>query len=138
MTAVRFLIHVVGPSLSVHTWPHSTDSSRVLSYGEELLVTPEVVLSNTGVDGKCRLLELVDDEPRQIRELGQVVVRRGPWPEGQSRLLYGGVAWQEAREAARQKAHKIEAEQERLRALSKVEQDYGPRPTSRTTATFTR
>ncbi len=138
MTAVRFLVHVVGPSLSVHTRPHSTDSSRVLSYGEELLITPEVVMANTGVDGKCRLLELIDDEPRQVRELGQVVVRRGPWPEGQSRLLYGDVAWLEAREAARQEAHKIENDQERLRALAKVEQDYGPRPTSRTTATFRR
>lgn len=137
MTAVRFLIHVVGSSLSVHTRPHATDSSRVLSYGEELLVTPEVVLANTGVDGKCRLLELVDDEPRQIRELGQVVVRRGPWPGG-SRLLPGDFPWQEAREAARQEAHKIEDEQERLKALRQVEQEYGPRPTSRTTATFRR
>jgi hypothetical protein len=138
MTALRYLVHVVGPTLSVHTKPNSTDSVRVLSYGDELLITNEVIMANTDTNGKCRLMEWIDDEPRQVRELGQVVVRRGPWPEGKSRLLYGDVEWQEAREAARQEAHKIENGQERTRALARVDQDYGPRPTSRTTATYRR
>lgn len=137
MTAIRYWVHVVGPTLSVHTKPNSTDSVRVLSHGEELLITNEVKIANTGTDGKCRLLALIDDEPRQIRELGQVVVRRGPWPGG-SRLLPGSFEADERREAARQEAHKIEDEQERLRALRQIEQEYGPQPTSRTTATFRR
>ncbi len=137
MTAIRFLVHIVGPSFSVHTRPNSTDSVRILSYGEELLITNEVKIANTGSDGECRLLELIDDEPRQVRELGEVKLRRGPWPGG-SRLLPGSFEADERREAARQEAHKIEDEQKRLKALRQVEQDYGPRFTSRTTATFRR
>lgn len=135
MPAAHFLIHFLGAQ-TVALRPDSFDASEVFSYGHELLWTDQMTLANSDRFGRCRLLDLLDDEPAQVAERGRVVFRRGPWPKGLSRLEPGSPAWSEAREAARQEAHKIEDQALREAALRDVRREYGDLPTGRTVATY--
>lgn len=102
------------------------DGGRVLGFGDELTVTEDIVKLNTDRLGNCGLLDAI--------EQGEAV-RRGPWPDGVSRLLPGSFEWEAARERARKAAHKLDDPEERARALAKVTEVYGPAPTSRTLST---
>lgn len=134
MTAAHFLIHFLGP-LTVATKPNSIDHTRVFTYGEELLFTEQVRIANTDRNGDCPLLDYLDDVEAQVARFGRQMVARGPWDRG-SRLEPGSPAFVEAREAARQAAHKIENEADKMEALAQVTRDFGPAQTSRTTAVY--
>ncbi len=131
---VYFLAHALQhfnlPPLSPHGLP------EIVGPGSEFRINAariESVRDSTGFSW----LELLDDVPEQVRLFGVVRARRGP-ASAELRKPQPGFEADELREAARQEAHKIEDEQERLRALRQVEHEYGPRPTSHTTATFRR
>lgn len=81
-------------------------------------------------------VDLIDDEPSQLALWGVVRFRRGPAPAELLRPERGSAEWAEAREAARQAAHKIEDEAEKHAALQRVRDEYGPAPTSKTLTTF--
>lgn len=113
-----------------------TVAGRVWRRGDELLITQDIRAACTDRHGFC-VLDLTADE--QVERFGRVHWRPGVWPEGQSRLEPGSPEWQDAREAARRGAHAIQNEQERVAALRRVTEEYGPAgPTSRTLATYQR
>lgn len=60
------------------------------------------------------------------------VLGLGPWPEGEQPWVHGDTAWAEARERARQAAHRLYDPDERTAALAEVRRIYGSQPTSRT------
>lgn len=102
------------------------DGGRVFGFGDELTVTEDIIELNTDRLGNCGLLDAI--------ERGEAV-RRGPWPDGVSRLLPGSFEWEAERERARKAAHKLDDPEERTKALAKVTEVYGPAPTSRTLST---
>jgi hypothetical protein len=130
----HFMIHFLAAQ-TVALRPNSADGSKVFSYGEELLWTDQMTMANTDTVGRCRLLDLLDDEALQVRKYGKVVVRRGPWPEGRSRLEPGSWQHTEAREAARRAAHLL-PEPECSAALQKMREEFGDLPTGHTLTTY--
>lgn len=129
-----FPIHFLGPVTLVAD--ADSGRGRVFAYGHELRMTPEIVALNTDRNGECRLAELIDDEAGQVNAWGAVRVRRGPWPEGVSRLEPGSYEWELAREAARQEAWKLADETKRSTAVADVVAQFGAAPrTSKTVRT---
>jgi len=127
-----FPTHFLGPVSLVA----DSGRGRVFAYGHELQLTPEIVALNTDRNGTCKLAELIDDEAAQVKEWGTVRVRRGPWPEGVSRLEPGSYEWELAREAARQEAWKLVDETRRAAAVADVVSQFGAAPrTSKTVRT---
>jgi hypothetical protein len=117
-----YLVHVVDQKhgINVHVPGRGT---RVLSYGDELLIDQETVEANLDRNGDCLLLCRVED--------GEVFAK-GPWPEGKSKLIVGSLAWQDARENARRAAHAITDDDERRAALAKFRAEWDVLPTSKT------
>ena len=130
-------VHFVASGLTIVVDASGSGVARVMEYGSELTITPELVQANTDRVGNCPLLDLLDDDEAQARRWGKVMVRRGPWPADLSRIERGSLQWDDAREAARQKAWKIDDPNDRARALAQVKEHYGPQPTtSRTIADY--
>lgn len=119
-------VHFLG-AMAVCVAP-GVHGSRVFAYGDELEITQEIVDLNTDRTGHCALLDRLDSESG--------TVRRGPWPEGVLRLLPGSFEHAEARETARQEAHRILDPVKRQAALKAVGERYGSVPTSRTLCTY--
>jgi len=134
-TPESYVIHFFGP-LTVQVSAGMT-GTRVMERGQQLLVTPALRQLNTDRLGNS-WLDVLDDEAAQLRRWGKVMARRGPWPSESSRLVPGSAAWAEAREAARQAAHRIEDLGQRERALAQVREEFGALPTSRTLASYGR
>lgn len=133
MTARLIKVHFPGKSLTLHTKPNSTAGARVFSYGDELTLTEQLIQANTGRDGRCALLDMLDDEEAQVAALGRVAIRRGPWPEGVSRLEPGSSAWTDAREAERKRIHREYGDgPDKQRALDAMSERFGPLATSKT------
>ncbi len=130
--------HAVASGLTIATGSALHSTSSVLRRGDELLIDRALVQANTDRTGRCPVLELLDDEPAQAAVWGRVMVRRGPWPDGESRIEPGSAEWSDAREAARQAAHAIEDETDRARALAAVREEYGDVPTSKTLLNYSR
>ena len=105
---------------------------KVMRYGDQLPITPEVVEANKDRNGRS-WLELVDDEPAQVRRFGKVAFRRGPWPSDLPRYEPGSFEHAEAREIARAKAHELLDPKERAKALRAVEVQFGRGPTTNRT-----
>ncbi len=131
--------HAVASGLTIATGSALHSTSTVLRRGDELLIDA-LVQANTDRTGRCPMLELLDDEPAQLAIWGRVrvMIRRGPWPDGESRIEPGSAEWSDAREAARQAAHAIEDETDRARALAAVREEYGDVPTSKTLLNYSR
>lgn len=99
-------------TVAIHQY-HST----VLSYGDELVITSEIVELSTDRNGDSWL--------DGIGTLSSSA-RLGSWPAGEPRLLTGSFEWQEARESARAAAFAMPDEPERRAALKKVKSQFGP------------
>jgi hypothetical protein len=127
------LIHFYG-ALTLPTGTDWHSISMSVGYGDELTVTAPIVAASLDRNGRS-WLDLLDDEPAQIRRWGRVMMRRGPWPL-ESRIEPGSAQWLDARDAARAEAHKIENPADRERALLRVRQQFGDAPTSRTLASY--
>jgi hypothetical protein len=135
MSEVGFLIHFIAP-LTLCVSDRGIGDGRSFDYGDELLVTDELRKMNTSNDGRC-VLDLIDDPVAQeARFRGKVVFVRGPWPEGRSRIEPNSARFEELREDARQAAHAIKDPVQRDAALRKVNEQFGPMRTSRTTAVY--
>lgn len=132
-----FIVHGVGRkgSLTVHRPTHQ-GGPTVLGYGHEVVITAETVELMTDRLGRCALLDWLSDEAQQLLSLGEVRIRRGPWPEGERRELPGSLAYDAAREVARLAAHAIAEPAAKAEALAKMRADFGDRRTSRTLATY--
>ncbi len=129
-----FLVHfldtmTITVSASIH------GCGRTVEHGQEMLITPAIRKVNTDRVGNC-WVDLIDDEPRQIQRWSKVIVRRGPWPEGQPRWEHGSLAWDDAYEAARAEAWKIEDAAARSARLAAVRAEFNPPATSRTIGTY--
>lgn len=122
---VHFLAHVLKPVTIAET----PTRSRVFLRGEVLTISDAIIKINTDTIGHCPLLDRID---------GGVVMARGPWPDGLSKYEPGSMEWHEAREVARQAAHKLKLDDPvaGARALQRVYDDFGPLPTSRTVARY--
>lgn len=130
-----FWVHFLG-AVTMLVSPYGP--GRVFTYGEELLVTPAIRELNLDRAGRWRFIdELLDDDEAQVLSYGEVIVRRGRWPDGLGRLLPGSFEWQDARDAARAAAHALPDRQAQKAALSDVEARFGtPLTTSRTIADY--
>jgi len=130
---VGSMIHFCGPiTLVIDT----RGFGSVMKYGDELAVTDRVRADNTDRLGGC-VFDLLDDEPAQERRWGRVLLRRGPWPEGEPRTERGSLEWIEARDSARKEAWKIENDTERAQRMAEIAAEFGPPPvTSRSIATY--
>ena len=129
-------VHFLGPlALVTRLSAGGLGDGIVTRYGQELDVTEQLVLANTDRNGRCALVELVDDPEGQVDRYGRVMYARGSWPAGRSRLEPGSDAAEDARESARRTAHSIQDASQRAAALAAVNRTYGPAPTtSRTVA----
>lgn len=101
-----FTVHFLG-SLTVTASASTLGCGRITEYGQEMRITEALRTINTDRNGDC-WLDLVDNEPAQVARWGRRMFARGPWPEGEPRIEHGSPAWQDAREAARQEAWRIE------------------------------
>jgi hypothetical protein len=126
-----YQLHFLGP-VSVCVRGGVMPDGRVLDYGDVLHVTPTIRELNTDRLGNT-WLDKVSDESWQVARWGSVRVVAGPWPDDLPKIKPGSPEWLDAREEARQTAHRL-PEAERPAALRAVHEKYGPAPvTSRTT-----
>jgi hypothetical protein len=99
----------------------------IFDYGHEVVLTEQMVEASRGRDGTSLLLD------RIRRGDG---IHHGPWPaERGSRLRPGSFEFRDARERARQDAHRESDPEKRAVLLAKVHEDYGCEVTSRTLTT---
>ena len=111
-------------SLSI-TWPEA--GGRVVTYGDEILVTEQLRELNTDRLGNC-WLDLVDNRDAQPAKYGEVRFAPGRWPGAVSRLEPGSLAEIDAIAKAYRDAWLLPTEEERLEARASVRRDYGPPP----------
>ncbi|TFD74107.1 hypothetical protein E3T54_15010 [Cryobacterium sp. Sr8] len=122
--------------LGAITIPIDSYHSSVMSWGAEIDVTDEVRELSVDRNGNS-WLDLLGDDEAQVRRYGEVFFRPGPWPANLPRLRPGSDAWKDAREAARQAAHRLSYEPDRKVALAEVEREFGPAlATNQTLATI--
>lgn len=108
----------------------------VLERGRSYVVSREMLQANLRPDGSS-VLDLLDDEPRQVTVFGEVKLRRGPFPADEVKADPGTRDWALQREQARRAAHMAPTDELRAAALRAVEERFGPAaPTSTTTATY--
>jgi hypothetical protein len=103
---VGITIHALG-AITVPTSTSMASQSRNLQYGDEMVLTAEVIEALRDRNGRVRLLELLDDEPAQVRVWSEVKIRRGPWPSTDDpldRIQPDSPQWDDARTAALQAA----------------------------------
>jgi hypothetical protein len=99
----------------------------IFDYGHEVELTHEMVEASRGRDGRSSLLERIRTGDG---------IHPGAWPpERGSRLLPGSFEFRDARERARQEAHREPDPEQRAALLAKVREDYGSEVTSRTLTT---
>ena len=125
-------------TVNVTLRPDSHAGSRLFNYGDELLMTPEIIDANRDRFGRCHLLDVLHDDEAQIRKWGRRIIAPGPWPEGELRIQRGSNEWNEARERALAVAADLPSEEERRIARAKVREQYGMRDDaySKTIATY--
>jgi hypothetical protein len=136
-TGTGISVHFLA-TINVHTRPDSYASSRLFNYGDELLMTPEIVEANRDRLGRRPLLDLLHDEGEQVRRFGRRVIAPGPWPEGLSRIQPGSHQWDDAREDALAAASLLPTEEERKVAREQARAVWGMPDSakSRTIATY--
>lgn len=124
-----FWIHIVGRrrGLTVHD---PVGRSRILTHGQQALITPEAVELMSDSRGRCTITDLLHDPEGQRRVFGEHLFSPGPWPESASRLVPGTHAHADAREVARQRAHAELDPEARRAALAAVNEEFGPAPTT--------
>jgi hypothetical protein len=91
--------------------------SAVLSYGDELVITSEIIELSTDRNGGSWLDGI--GTPSSSARLGS-------WPAGEPRLLTGSFEWQEARASARAAAFAMPDEPERRAAPRKGDSEFSP------------
>jgi hypothetical protein len=118
------LIHVVEDGL--------TAFGQVWSRGNQIHLSQSHISQTLDRNGNS-WLALVDDEGAQTARWGKVMIRRGPFPDGEPAWRYGDQRWADARAEAHSAAWKLGTEAERSAALKEVTRIYGAaRKTSRT------
>lgn len=132
---VGITVHFLG-AMTVPTSTSMARPSRNLQFGDELVLTAEVIEALRDRHGRVRLLELLDDEPAQVLAYGSVKVRRGPWDPSVERIQPGSYAWDQARERERALALSLPEGEQRV-ALARVREKYGM-PSSSTSTTIAR
>lgn len=125
---VGITVHFLG-AMTLHEFT-GTAGARNVSYGSEVVLTEEIIDANRDRYGHCALLDLLDDEPGQIKAWGMVKVRRGPWPSHVSRIEVGSPAHDDARRAALHAAALLPEDEQRA-AVAAVRQQYGSDPSAR-------
>jgi hypothetical protein len=123
------LVHTSLPSLTLH------GTGETLRPGSSFSVNAALTEAARDITG-FSWVDLIDDEPGQLALWGAVRFRRGPAPAHLMGPERGSVEWSDAREIARQAAHRIDDEDEKQAALKRVRDTYGPLPTSKTLSTF--
>lgn len=114
--SVGVTVHAIR-AVTVHTSTSLGALARVLTYGEEMVLTDDIIEANRDRLGRCALLDRLDDPSGPLR--------RGPWPEGVDRMEPGSPAWDNARTAALEAAARLpDPDQQRI-ACAKVREQYG-------------
>lgn len=121
--AIGIMVHFLEP-LTIHESLTPGATARVVGYGDVVVLTDELVTANRDRNGRCALLELLDDEPAQIARWGEVRVQRGPWPTGVPKIKPGSYGWDAARDRARAHALTL-SEEEQPAALAAVTAEFG-------------
>lgn len=125
------LIHFYGPlTVAVDDSPN-----RVMSWGSELVVSEAVRERSKDRFGKS-WLDIIDDEPAQIRCWGRVMVGSGPWPSHLPKHQPGSIEASDAYETARMAAWKLPTEYARAEEFDRIRDQFGAAPvTSKTIET---
>jgi hypothetical protein len=133
-TGEPVIVHFLRPMV-VATGISVLGQSRVVGYGDEMIVTDEVRQASLDRNGDSwwRWLDQGADE---YRRGDQVICRRGPWPKGRLRLEPGSPVWEDARRRAIADALSLTDPEQRHEARRQVDVEFGPaQPTSRTIRT---
>jgi hypothetical protein len=135
---VGVTVHFLG-SMTLHLRPNATAFTRTVNYGDEVVLTDEVIEANRDCRGRVAILELLDDEQAQIQKYGKRLFAPGPWRE-LNRIQPGSAAWDDARDRERTAALALPSEDERRIALARVREVYGMPSSakSRTVAVYDR
>jgi hypothetical protein len=113
-------------TLSVGTSEADSFKSILTRFGADYEITPELLEHNDS------LWALIDDPEAQERRWKRTgpLVARGRWPEKVPRWERGSYEQDQARDTARAEAFKIADENERRKALRRVDDLYGLKSTS--------
>lgn len=122
-------------AMAVSSAPTFSAPPLLMERGQTLTLTADIIDASTDRAGNS-WLDLVDDQPAQIRRWGREMFARGPWPEGMPRWVAGTPSWEAARDVAYANAWAIANESERNAALAEVEAEFGPLTTSHTLANY--
>lgn len=129
------LVHFRG-HITLASAPTPFAFAFVTQYGQEVTITEGMYEASRNQKGET-WLDLVDDEEAQTERWGHVMLRRGPWPEGEVRVRHGSTPWSEQRRAALEEALNLANPEDRHAAVRSVEARYGPAlQTSRTIRTY--
>lgn len=123
-------ISVTAHAVSSYTLHEGRGQSRVLVYGDEVLLGSAHFEAARDRNGEDTLSALLDNPNGPLR--------RGPWPAGVDRVLAGSAAWDERRVAALQAAAQLPDPDARRIAAAKVRELHGVHSSaaSRTLATY--
>jgi hypothetical protein len=114
-------------TVAVHMSTQPGTPARILNYGDEIVLTADIVAANRTRDGRCALVEDIGQPGHPLAS--------GPWPADRSRIEPGSYAEDVAREAARAAALQLPTEAEQRRALDQARVQYGP-PSSAKSSTL--
>lgn len=111
--------------------------SLALTRGDRVVVTEEMIAADVDRHGNPGWTALVHDPDRQVARWGRVHLAPGEPPADMQPWEYGDAEWSEQREIARKAAWSETDPQRRAEALQRVNDVYGPPPTTSTiTATY--
>lgn len=126
---VGITVHAIR-TVAVHMGTSLGSVSRVLSHGDEMILTQAIIEANRTRDGADALGALLDQPDGPLR--------RGPWPKGVDRLEPGSPQWDDARAAALRAAAMLPDPDDQRAAAARVREKYGSDSfaKSRTVATY--
>lgn len=108
-----------------------------LTRGDRVVVTEEMIAADVDRNGNPGWTAMVHDPDRQVARWGRVHIAPGEPPAGMQPWERGDSEWSEQRELARKAAWAETDPQRRAAALQRVNDVYGPPPTTSTiTATY--
>lgn len=117
-------------ALSIHVPAPGTSGGRVMEYGMELDVTPELYELSKDRINRSWLDDLSDSA--QIARWKEIKIRIGSWPEGEPRVQPGSLEWWTQYDVKRAEAFAIVDEVQQAKMLGLIAQVYGQPTTSRT------
>lgn len=126
-------VHVLAPA-TVRFEGGLFGRSEVVGRGTTLVLTSTMLEQNEDRRTGRSIFDLASAPEEQERRWGKVLYALGPWPDDEPTWRYGDQAWAEGRANAIAAAWDLRDERARNDALAAARSEFGPAPTSKTTA----